>query len=108
MFFDLEIGQIPNVVWAAICDDPRLAPYRHYLDHERHMAVHNLSEPEEKILVETANARGRAFARMATEINSRTRFRIEVDGEWSRRANPRSWCCSTTMTAICDVVPPNR
>ncbi|MEE3338223.1 MAG: M3 family oligoendopeptidase [Candidatus Latescibacterota bacterium] len=81
VFFDLEIGQIPDVVWAAICDDPRLAPYRHYLDHERHMAVHNLSEPEEKILVETANARGRAFARMATEINSRTRFRIEVDGE---------------------------
>ncbi|MBI93497.1 MAG: oligoendopeptidase, partial [Gemmatimonadaceae bacterium] len=29
VFFDLEIGQIPDVVWAAICDDPRLAPYRH-------------------------------------------------------------------------------
>ena len=81
VFFDLEIGQIPDDTWRLISTDPVLAPYRHYLDHERRMAIHNLSEAEEKILVETANARGRAFARLSTEVNSRTKFRIEVDGE---------------------------
>jgi oligoendopeptidase F len=81
VFFDLEIGQIPSQTWMTICEDATLAVYRHYLDHERQMAVHNLSEPEEKILVETANARGRAFARLATEVNSRTKFSIEVNGQ---------------------------
>ncbi len=81
VFFDLEIGRIPLKTYDRIKDAPKLAPYRHYLDHERRMAAHNLSEPEEKILVETANSRGSAFARLATEVNSRTRFRIEEEGE---------------------------
>ena len=81
VFFDLEIGQIPGETYDAIAGDQELAPYRHYLDHQRRLAVHNLSEPEEKILVETANARGRAFARLFTEVNGRTRFSIEMDGE---------------------------
>ena len=80
VFFDLEIGRIPLKTYDRIKDTPELAPYRHYLDHERRMAAHNLSEPEEKILVETANSRGSAFARLATEVNSRTRFRIEEEG----------------------------
>ena len=81
VFFDLEIGRIPETTYDAIIGAGELVPYRHYLDHERRAAVHNLTEPEEKILVETANARGRAFARLATEVNSRTVFRIELDGE---------------------------
>ncbi len=81
VFFDLEIGLIPLKMYDRIKDAPELAPYRHYLDQERRMAAHNLSEPEEKILIETANSRGGAFARLATEVNSRTRFRIEEEGE---------------------------
>lgn len=81
VFFDLEIGQIPQETYDRIAGDDALAAYRHYLDHERHMAVHNLSEPEERILVETSNSRGRAFARLATEVNSRTRFPIELNGK---------------------------
>jgi len=80
VFFDLEIGQIPAAVYDAVAADAVLAPFRHYLEHERLMAAHNLSEPEERILVETSNSRGRAFARLATEVNSRTRFTIELDG----------------------------
>ncbi len=80
VFFDLEIGQIPPSTYEGIIASPELAPYRHYLDHQRKLAAHNLSEPEEKILVETANVRGRAFARLATEINARTRFRLERPG----------------------------
>lgn len=81
VFFDLEIGQIPQRVYDTVVADALLTDYRHYLDHERRMAAHNLSEPEERILVETANSRGRAFARLATEVNTRTRYHIELDGQ---------------------------
>ena len=81
IFFDLEIGRIPAATYDAIIGSAELAAYRHYIDHERRLAEHNLTEPEEKILVETANARGRAFGRLATEVNSRTVFRIDLDGE---------------------------
>ena len=81
LFFDLEIGRIPDALYDTITGDQVLAPYRHYLDHQRRMAAHNLSEPEEKILVETANSRGRAFARLATEVNTRARFAIQLEGD---------------------------
>jgi oligoendopeptidase F len=81
VFFDLEIGLIPDDVYdAMVAGDESLAPYRHYLDQQRQLAAHNLSEPEEKILVETANSRGRAFARLATEVNTRARFTIRLEG----------------------------
>ena len=81
VFFDLEIGQIPQAAYDAIAASPELASYRHYLDHQRLLAAHNLSEPEEKILVETANTRGSAFGRLSTEVNGRTKFSLEIDGE---------------------------
>ncbi len=77
IFFDLEIGQIPQETFDRIIDDPQLAPYRHYVEHERALAAHHLSEPEEKILEETANTRGRAFGRLFTEITSRQTFRMD-------------------------------
>ncbi len=35
VFFDLEIGQISPAVYDGVMADQCLAPYRHYLDHER-------------------------------------------------------------------------
>lgn len=81
VFFDLEIGQIPEAAYQTISTSPELAQYRHYLDHQRRLASHNLTEPEEKILVETANVRGQAFSRLSTEINTRTRYRVEREGQ---------------------------
>lgn len=81
VFFELEIGRIPRPAYDAVVDHPDLVQYRHYLEHQRRLAAHNLSEPEEKILVETANARGQAFARLFTEVTGRTKYRIEQDGE---------------------------
>ena len=80
VFFDLEIGQIPTATYDSIRDAEPLARYRHYLDYQRQVAAHNLSEPEEKILVETANARGSAFSRLFTEVHGRARFRLKRDG----------------------------
>ena len=81
VFFDLEIGLIPQATYDRIAGDELLAVYRHYLDHQRQLAAHNLTEAEERILVETANSRGRAFARLATEVNARTRFSFDRDGD---------------------------
>ena len=80
VFFDIEIGEIPAATYERLIEAAELSHYRHYLDHQRRLAAHNLSEAEEKILVETSTTRGRAFARLATEINGRTTFEIELGG----------------------------
>ena len=80
VFFEIEIGEIPQTAYDRVVVAAELEPYRHYLDHQRCLAAHNLSEPEERILVETSNSRGRAFARLATEINGRTKFDIDLNG----------------------------
>lgn len=81
VFFDLEIGQIPVKAYQTIIAEAALTNYRHYLDQVRAEAQHHLAEAEEKILVKTANARGPAFSRLFTEVNSRTTFLVERDGE---------------------------
>lgn len=77
IFFDLEIGEIPQETFDRIISEPQLASYRHYVEHERALAKHRLSEPEEKILEETANTRGRAFERLFTEITARQTFQVD-------------------------------
>lgn len=86
VFFDLEIGRISEDTYAAVRGTKQLAPYRHYLDHQRRLAAHNLSEPEEKILVETANARGQAFSRLFTEVHGGARYHL-THGEEKREMN---------------------
>ncbi|MEW6751975.1 MAG: M3 family oligoendopeptidase [Candidatus Latescibacterota bacterium] len=81
VFFDLEIGRIPDATYEALIGQPELAPYRHYVEHQRRLAAHNLSQPEERILVETANARGQAFSRLFTEVHGRTQYTVEREGE---------------------------
>ncbi len=76
IFFDLEIGNIPQDTFDDIIAQPQLEPYRHYLQLQRELAKHNLSEAEERILEDTANTRGRAFGRLFTEITSRQIFRV--------------------------------
>ena len=80
VFFELEIARIPSAAYDAAIAREELAPYRHYVEHQRRLARHNLSEPEERILVETANSRGQAFARLFTEVTGRTKYRLELYG----------------------------
>ncbi|MFQ5794694.1 MAG: M3 family oligoendopeptidase [Candidatus Bipolaricaulia bacterium] len=81
VFFELEIGKIPQDTYDALIEGEALAPYRHYLDYQRALATHHLSEPEEKVLMKTVNVRGHAFVRLFTEINARNKFRLERDGK---------------------------
>ncbi|GMU52165.1 MAG: oligoendopeptidase F [Candidatus Xenobia bacterium] len=81
IFFDLEIGRISPETFARLLNDPVLADYHHYLDHQRKLAAHYLSEPEEKILEETANDRGRAWRRLFTEITSGMKYTLRHGDE---------------------------
>lgn len=81
IFFDLEIGRMPESTFQALKSDERLSEYRHYLELERVLARHHLSEAEEKIIQELSNTGVRAFQRLFSEITSRARFRVEVHGE---------------------------
>lgn len=81
IFFDLEIGRVPESTWTGLVCAPELLEYRHYLEHERELASHHLSEPEEKVLEETANCRGRAFRRLFTELTSRMKYPLEREGQ---------------------------
>ena len=46
LFFDLEIGKIPDKVFDQIINSPQLDSYRHYLKHQREVIKHRLSEAE--------------------------------------------------------------
>ena len=81
IFFDLELGQVPEEVFARYLESPELAIYRHYLKVQRESAKYHLSQAEETVLEETANCRGRAFRRLFTETVARMKFELEIDGE---------------------------
>ena len=80
LFFDLE--------WIAVDDDAAerivaaqdCARYRHFLAALRRYRPHMLSEPEEKLLEETANTGRRAFQRLFDEALSAMTFELDVDG----------------------------
>jgi len=81
IFFDLEVGRMSAETFDALKADPCLSEYRHYLEQERILARHHLSEPEEQIVQELSNTGVRAFQRLFSEITSRARFRVELHGE---------------------------
>jgi oligoendopeptidase F len=81
IFFDLEIGRMPEPTFTALLEDEALAQYRHYLEYERRRARHYLSEAEEKIVAELANTGSRALERLSSEVNARSTYQVRVGGE---------------------------
>lgn len=81
IFFELELGKASDEVFAQYLESAALAPFHHYLQVLRNGAKHHLSQAEETVLEETANCRGRAFRRLFTEVISRMKFQLEIDGE---------------------------
>ena len=80
LFFDLEWIALDDAAAAAILDAPACARYRHFLASMRRYRPHTLSEPEEKLLEQTANTGRRAFHRLFDEALSAMSFEVEVDG----------------------------
>ena len=81
IFFDLELGDVPEEVFSGYLGAQELSAYKHYLTVQREYAKYHLSQAEETVLEETANCRGRAFRRLFTETVARMKFELEVDGE---------------------------
>ena len=81
LFFDLEWLALDEAVVRGIVNHPACAHYRHHLDSMRRYRPHMLSEPEEKLLEETANTGRRSYHRLFDEVLSAMTFEVEVDGE---------------------------
>ena len=81
LFFDLEIMAIPDDRFASLCDDERLANYRHYLANIRKFRAHTLSEREEQLLKRKDMTGADAFCRLFDEISASFRYKMTVDGE---------------------------
>jgi oligoendopeptidase F len=83
LFFGLEWAAVDEARASALLEEPALAPRAHFLRSLRRYRPHLLSEPEERLLEETANTGRRAFSRLFDELTSAMRFRIDVDGHTS-------------------------
>jgi len=80
IFFELEVGRMPEATFARLAADPLIAPYRYYLERERRAARHRLSEAEEKVAEELSNTGVRAFTRLFAELTSRAVYRVAHGG----------------------------
>src|SRR5262245_23089440 len=84
IFFDLEWIQLADAPAQALSRHPRLAKYRHWLEHKRAWKPHYLSEPEEKILDEKAITGKAAFGRLFEETTASMKFPFaDTEGERS-------------------------
>jgi oligoendopeptidase F len=81
IFFELEWVALEPSRAEALLAEPALARRRHFLESMRRYRPHVLSEPEEKILAETANTGSAAFSRLFDETLAAMRFSVKLDGE---------------------------
>jgi oligoendopeptidase F len=82
LFFELEWVSLGSSRADALLSDPALARRRHYLQAARRYRPHVLTEPEEKLLAETANTGRNAFARLFDEMLAAMTFTVhEEDGD---------------------------
>ena len=102
LFFDLEWLELPDDVAERLIVDPVLAPYAHYLRHERALRPHRLTEAEEKIVNEkdvTGKQRLGAPAHRADLGPHLPPGAQRADGATS--TSRRSWPSPTSRSATC-------
>ena len=101
LFFDLEWLELPDDVAERLIADPALAPYAHYLRHERAFRPHRLTEAEEKMVNEKDVTGRSAWGRLHTELTSGLTFSLERDGQTQSSTSPRCSPWSTSRTGPC-------
>ncbi|NNE70964.1 MAG: M3 family oligoendopeptidase [Rhodothermales bacterium] len=79
LFFDLEWAEVGDEKAAELLADSRLDDYRHYLEVLRLTKPYQLSEPEEKILVDKSVTGRSAWNRFFDETTGSIRF--DLDGK---------------------------
>ena len=81
VFFRLEWNALPEAAAAALLATPELAAYRHYLATLRRYAPHQLSESEEKILLEQQPVGRASWNTLFEKIFSQMKFGAAGRGE---------------------------
>jgi oligoendopeptidase F len=86
-FLEVELKVLPDAAFARLLEAPELAGFRHFLGALRKYAPYTLTEGEEK-LAEVKNLTGRsAFSQLYTEVSSRIRIPLEVEGGEKKEVN---------------------
>ncbi len=74
VFFELEWNQLAGERAEAIFNDPSIAPYRHYLACLRRYRPHQLSEVEEKLLLEKEAVGRNSWTTLFDKVLSQQKF----------------------------------
>jgi len=70
VFFDLEWNALDDEQAQAILDDPALADYRYFMEAARRYKPYNLTEAEERIIIEKDVTGSQAWTRLFTQLTS--------------------------------------
>lgn len=74
VFFELEWNQVDDKQALALLVSPQLVPYRHYLETLRRYRPHQLTEPEEKLLLEKEAVGRNSWNTLFDKVFSHLRF----------------------------------
>ncbi len=81
LWFSLERKQWSEETARKMINSPVLSKYKHFLEFERVLIPHILSEKEERILNLFSPVGASAFVRLYEETQSNTEFELEIDEE---------------------------
>ena len=81
LWFSLERKQWSEETALKMINSPALSKYKHFLEFERVLIPHILSEKEERILNLFSPVGAGAFVRLYEETQSNTEIELEIDGE---------------------------
>jgi oligoendopeptidase F len=74
VFFELEWNQVGDQQAQALLNSPQIVPYRHYLDALRRYRPHQLTEAEEKILLEKEVVGRNSWTTLFNKVLSELKF----------------------------------
>jgi oligoendopeptidase F len=81
LFFDLELIELPEELFAVLIAGGDLDVYRHFLESLRKYRPHTLPEKEEQLLKLKSLTGVDAFCRLFDELSASFRYLLEIDGE---------------------------
>ena len=81
LFFDLELMELPDELFASVCALPAADNYRHFLESIRKFRPYTLKENEERLLTRKDLTGSRAFTRLFDELSASLRYTMEFEGE---------------------------
>jgi oligoendopeptidase F len=81
LFFDLELMNLDDAPFQALCSLPQAAPYVHFLNGIRKFRPYTLKENEERLLTRKNLTGVSAFTRLFDELSASLRYSMELDGQ---------------------------